>query len=195
MREFDLSTRSFVKDGYQLPEAKSRVAWRASDSVFVGTDFGPGSLTKSGYPRIVKEWKRGTPLAEAVVVFEGQPSDMGVSAGRDLTPGFERDFVIRTPTFWTSEYFLRRDGKLIKIEKPDDARAVPASRVAPVAPALRLVGRRQDLSRRRPDRDRSRGVPEGNTEVRRPVRADRAEIACQHSANRNTAPRAAQRAG
>ena len=120
-REFDLSTRSFVKDGYMLPEAKSRVAWRGPDSVFVGTDFGPGSLTKSGYPRIVKEWKRGTPLAEAVVVFEGQPTDMGVSAGRDLTPGFERDFVIRTPTFWTSEYLLRRDGKLIRVDKPDDA--------------------------------------------------------------------------
>ena len=122
VREFDISTKSFVKDGYQLPEAKSRVAWRGSDSVFVGTDFGPGSLTESGYPRIVKEWKRGTPLSEAVVVFEGQPSDMGVSAFRDLTPGFERDIVIRSPTFWTSEYFLRRDGKLIKIEKPDDAR-------------------------------------------------------------------------
>ena len=123
VREFDLSTRTFVNDGYTLPEAKSRVAWRGPDSVFVGTDFGPGSLTKSGYPRIVKEWKRGTPLAQAALVFEGQPSDMGVSAVRDLTPGFERDYVVRTPTFWTSEFFLRRDGKLIKVEKPDDARA------------------------------------------------------------------------
>ena len=89
--------------------------------MFVGTDFGPGSLTKSGYPRIVKEWKRGTPLAEAAVVIEGQPDDMSVSAMRDLTPGFERDIVVRRPTFWTSEVFLRRDGKLVKIDKPDDA--------------------------------------------------------------------------
>jgi prolyl oligopeptidase len=121
VREFDISTNSFVKDGYQLPEAKSRIGWRASDSVFVGTDFGSGSLTESGYPRIVKEWKRGTPLSEAVVVFEGQPSDVSVSAFRDLTPGFERDFVIRSKTRWSSEYFLRRDGKLIQVEKPDDA--------------------------------------------------------------------------
>ena len=78
VREFDLETKSFIKDGYTLPEAKSRVAWRGHDSVFVGTDFGPGSMTESGYPRIVKEWKRGTPLAEAVVVFEGKPDDMGV---------------------------------------------------------------------------------------------------------------------
>ncbi|MGP0070275.1 MAG: prolyl oligopeptidase family serine peptidase [Isosphaeraceae bacterium] len=122
VREFDLETKSFIKDGYTLPEAKSRISWRGHDSVFVGTDFGPGSMTDSGYPRIVKEWKRGTPLADAAVVFEGKATDMAVGAHRDLTPGFERDIVVRTPTFWTSEVFLRRDGKLVKIEKPDDAR-------------------------------------------------------------------------
>jgi prolyl oligopeptidase len=122
VREFNLETKSFVKDGYTLPEAKSRLSWRGEDSIFVGTDFGPGSLTESGYPRIVKEWTRGTTLAAATVVFEGRTTDMGVSAHRDLTPGFERDIVLRTPTFWTSECFLRRDGKLVKIDKPDDAR-------------------------------------------------------------------------
>jgi prolyl oligopeptidase len=120
-REFDLKTRSFIKDGYTLPEAKSRVAWRTQDSVFVGTNFGPGSLTKSGYPRIAKEWKRGTPLDQATIVYEGQPDDMSVTAYRDLTPGFERDFVSRRITFYSGETFFRRDGKLIKLEVPDDA--------------------------------------------------------------------------
>ena len=120
-REFDLKAKAFVEDGYALPEAKSRVAWRTLDSVFVGTDFGPGSLTKSGYPRVVKEWTRGTPLDQAPVVFEGQPDDMSVGAYRDLTPGFERDFVARRKTFYSGETFFRRDGKLIKIEVPDDA--------------------------------------------------------------------------
>ena len=121
VREFDLAGKTFVSDGFTLPEAKSQVAWRDRDSVFVGTDFGPGSLTESGYPRIAKEWKRGTPLAEAALIMEGLPSDMSVSATRDLTPGFERDIVVRRPTFWTSEVFLRRGGKLVKIEKPADA--------------------------------------------------------------------------
>ncbi len=121
VREFDVAERVFVSDGFRLPEAKSQIAWRDQDSVFVGTDFGPGSLTASGYPRIVKEWKRGTPLAEAELIQEGEHSDMNVAATRDLTPGFERDIVIRRPTFWTSEVFLRRRGKLVKIEKPADA--------------------------------------------------------------------------
>ncbi len=123
VREFDLEKKAFIKDGYSLPEAKSRVSWRNADSLFVGTDFGPGSLTDSGYPRIVKEWRRGTPLADAALVFEGRAEDMGVNAHRELTPGFERDIITRTPTFFTSETFLRRDGKLVKIDKPDDARA------------------------------------------------------------------------
>jgi len=121
-REFDVTTKSFVPGGFTLPEAKSRVAWRDIDSVFVGTDFGPGSLTQSGYPRVVKEWRRGTPLDQATVVYECKPEEMSVTAYRDLTPGYERDFVDRRMTFFSSELYLRRDGKLIKVEKPDDAK-------------------------------------------------------------------------
>ena len=123
VREFDLDSKAFVDGGFSLPEAKSRVAWRGRESLFVATDFGPGSLTASGYPRTVREWTRGTPLPQAEVVFEGQPDDMSVGASRDLTPGFERDFLVRQITFWTNEFFLRRGGHLIKIDKPDDANA------------------------------------------------------------------------
>jgi prolyl oligopeptidase len=121
VREFDLEAKAFVADGFALPEAKSRVAWRDRDSLFVATDFGPGSLTTSGYPRTVREWRRGTPLEQAALVYEGSTDDMSVGAWHDPTPGFERDFVSRQVTFWTSEFFLRRDGRLVKIEKPDDA--------------------------------------------------------------------------
>ena len=124
VREFDLAHNAFVDDGFVLPEAKSRVAWRTANSLFVATDFGPGSLTSSGYPRTVREWVRGTSLAEAPLIFEGQPDDMSVGAFRDLTPGFERDFISRQMTFYSSKLFLFRDGSLIPIQKPDDASAM-----------------------------------------------------------------------
>jgi prolyl oligopeptidase len=120
-REFDLPSRRFVEDGYQRPEAKGGQGWIDRDRVFVHTDFGPGSLTASGYPRVVKEWRRGTPLEQAVTVFEGRPEDMHVFAYHDPTPGFERDAVYRGITFYTNEVFLRRGGKLVRLEKPDDA--------------------------------------------------------------------------
>ncbi|WP_326561714.1 prolyl oligopeptidase family serine peptidase [Micromonospora sp. NBC_01796] len=123
VREFDLVERAFVADGFVLPEAKSDVGWIDSDHVFVGTDFGPGSLTDSGYPRLAKRWRRGTPLAEAEVVFEGQPADVAVQAGHDHTPGFERDFVYRLHDFYRAERFLLTGaGELVRIEVPDDAR-------------------------------------------------------------------------
>jgi len=123
VREFDLATKAFVAEGFSLPEAKTRVAWRDRDSLLVATDFGPGSLTSSGYPRTVREWRRGTPLAAATPVYEGEADDMVVSGFRDLTPGFERDFIVRRPTFYTSEWFLRRGPELVPIGKPEDATA------------------------------------------------------------------------
>ena len=124
VREFDLESKTFVKDGFALPEAKSwGTGWLDAETLYVGTDFGPGSLTSSGYPRIAKVWRRGTPLAEAETVYEGKGEDMMAFAFRDHTKGFVRDFVHRSITFYTNELLLRRDGKLVKIEKPDSANA------------------------------------------------------------------------
>jgi len=123
VREFDLEARAFVRGGFALAEAKSNVAWIDRDTLFVATDFGPGAMTRSGYPRIVKAWARGTPLAAAATVFEAQPDDLSASAHKDMTPGFERAFVTRQIDFYSSELFLRTDAGLVKIDKPADARA------------------------------------------------------------------------
>ena len=120
-REFDLKTKAWVKDGFNLSEAKSQTGWIDKDRIYVGTDFGPGSMTKSSYPRIAKEWKRGMPLSSAETVYEGKDHDLSVSAYRDHTPGFERDFVTRSLAFYNSETYLRgKDGKLTKVDVPND---------------------------------------------------------------------------
>jgi prolyl oligopeptidase len=121
VREFDMRTRKFVAGGFELPEAKTDVTWQDADTVIVGTDFGPGSLTDSGYPRITKRWKRGEPLAEAETLFAGEVSDVSVGAGFDPTPGFERLLVSRAVDFFNSERYELRGGELIKIEVPTDA--------------------------------------------------------------------------
>jgi prolyl oligopeptidase len=127
IREFDTTRKAFVEDGFTLPEAKSDIAWRSRDSVYVATDFGAGqaggSLTDSGYPRVVKEWTRGTPLAEARVVFEGKQADVSVSAQVSDEPGYHREFIRRGITFYTSEQFVRDGDKLVRLDLPDDAEA------------------------------------------------------------------------
>ena len=121
-REFDLKTRSFVADGFELPESKGSVSWIDIDHLFVSTDFGNGSMTDSGYPRMAKLWKRGTPIEQAKLVYEGKQEDMSVGAVHDDSPGFERNFVTRNIAFYNDELFLVKDSEeLVKIEAPNTA--------------------------------------------------------------------------
>lgn len=121
-REFDLKTRSFVADGFKLPESKGSVSWIDIDHLFVSTDFGDSSMTDSGYPRMAKLWKRGTPIEQAKLVYEGKQEDMSVGAVHDDSPGFERNFVTRNIAFYNDELFLVKDsGELVKIDAPNTA--------------------------------------------------------------------------
>ena len=122
VREFDLEQKTFLTDGFSLPEAKGSVSWVDQDHIFISTDFGTGSMTDSGYPRIAKLWKRGTPVSEAKVLYEGKQQDMSVGAMHDDTPGHERNFVSRNLAFYNDElYWLKSPEELIKIDVPNTA--------------------------------------------------------------------------
>jgi prolyl oligopeptidase len=145
VREFDTVAKAFVKDGFTLPEAKSDVTWVDADTVLVGTDFGPGSLTDSGYPRVIKRWKRGTPLSEARTVFEAKPSDVYASAAVSRTPGFERTWLIRATDFYHQEWSLLDGERLVRLDVPTDAQ-VGFMHSAGVAGDTLLLELRSDLS-------------------------------------------------
>ena len=121
VREFDTRSKQFVAEGFSLPEAKSQVEWRDENHLFVGTDFGPGSMTDSGYPRIVKLWQRGTPLAGAQTVFEGQAKDTWVGASVDGHGQQQRALVQRALDFYRAEYHLITPKGLRKLDLPLDA--------------------------------------------------------------------------
>jgi prolyl oligopeptidase len=127
LREFDTVDKKFIeaKDGgFVVPEAKSSIDWIDANSVYVAADFGPGSMTDSGYPRVVKRWQRGTPLAQAVTVFEGEAKDVAAYASVDHTPGFERTTFGRYTDFYNSkQWLLGTDGKTLQaLDYPSDAR-------------------------------------------------------------------------
>jgi prolyl oligopeptidase len=81
LREFDLQTGQFVPNGFVLPHSKQNVTWVDANTLYVARDWGPGTMTKSGYPFVVKEWKRGTPLDSAKEVYRGKETDIEASAG------------------------------------------------------------------------------------------------------------------
>lgn len=120
-REFDLLEKRFVEGGFFLPEAKSTVEWVDADTLYIGSDFGPGSLTDSGYPRTIRRWQRGQPLAEAPTAFAGEAGDVAVAAFVDRTPGFERLGFSRQTSFYESRLWLLQAGQPVEVEKPLDA--------------------------------------------------------------------------
>jgi prolyl oligopeptidase len=122
VREFDLAAGRFIEGGFTIPEAKTTAAWVDSDTLLVGTDYGKGSLTTSGYARVLKLWKRGTPLASARTVFEGETGDVAVNPLAIQSSTRRWVFVDRGKTFWTSErHLLTPTGGLIPVPMPADA--------------------------------------------------------------------------
>lgn len=121
VREFDMPSRSFVKDGFSLPEAKSKVAWTDANTLFVSTDFGPGSMTESGYPRQVRLWKRGTDLAKAALLLEADPKSVSAGGYTSFRPEGNTSFVGLSKNFYDSETYIFSGGKLHKVPFPTDA--------------------------------------------------------------------------
>ena len=122
IREFDVEDRAFVEGGFFVPEAKSRVSWIDSDTLYLGSDFGDGTLTDSGYPRTARIWRRGEPFSDAIEVFAGEQSDVAASVFRSWDGDVHYDLAVRSPTFYTSaSYLVTDEGELEHIEIPEDA--------------------------------------------------------------------------
>ena len=124
VREFDLTAKRFVDDGFRLPEGKHRIEWLDRDTLLVATDFGAGTMTESGYPFIVKTLKRGQTLAQATEVYRGEQSD----GGYGVSPAVYRDkdgtvtaVIITRPldTFRSETWSLGHDGKAQKLNLPE----------------------------------------------------------------------------
>ncbi len=119
VREFDPAAKAFVKDGFQLVEAKSSISYLAEDTVLCATDFGPGSMTASGYPRIVKLWKRGEALADARMIYQGKHSDVGVQGVVFHDSAGTIELVQRDVSFFSAEYHsIAADGTTRQLPLP-----------------------------------------------------------------------------
>lgn len=121
-REFDLTSGRFVSNGFALPEAKSEATWVDRDHLLVATDFGSGTLTTSGYPRIAKLWQRGTPLSAARTVSEQPASITSIETAAFVDAARRWPIVKVNRTFFESDYIVRRpDGSFAELPLPEGA--------------------------------------------------------------------------
>jgi prolyl oligopeptidase len=121
-REFDLETRTFTPGGFHLPRSKQDVDWLDDDTLILDRDWGPGTLTQSGYGFVIKTLRRGQSLDRAEEVFRGQASDVAASAnvlhdaqGRKLV------LISRATDFFHTEYYQLTDHGAVRLALPQKA--------------------------------------------------------------------------
>jgi prolyl oligopeptidase len=128
VREFDLVKKAFVAGGFTLPQSKGGVAWIDADTIYAARDFGPGTMTTSGYARQVKRVKRGQALADAPVVFEVAAEDMGAWPAVVQEKGYRTELVSRAISTRRGEVFVLRDAKFVRLDLPDTVDTQQAER-------------------------------------------------------------------
>ena len=122
VREFDIPSGKFVDGGFVIPEAKSNNSWFDRDHLLVATDYGEGSLTSSGYPRIVKLWTRGTPLSAARIIHTSDASLISVAPYAAVDADRRWSFINVSKTTWTNDVLLvQPDGTTRPVPIPDTA--------------------------------------------------------------------------
>ena len=119
IREFDVNSKSFVDDGFYIPEAKGSASWIDKNTLMVSTDFGDG-VTTSGYPRQVKMWERGTDLNNARLIYEGDEKNMGIWGYTVQTKDKTYQLITKMETFYTGSYHFLENGRLVEPDVPDD---------------------------------------------------------------------------
>lgn len=119
IREFDLKSKSFVAGGFKLPESKQTVEWLDADTLILTRDWGPGTLTESGYGFVIKTLKRGQALADAKEVFRGDPKDVSASP-TVLRDGDGKQVVLleRGVDFFHTRYWQLTDKGTVELSLP-----------------------------------------------------------------------------
>jgi prolyl oligopeptidase len=121
LREFDVDAKSFVKDGFVLPEAKGSAGWLDGDTLLLASAFGEGMATASGYARTIRLWRRGTDVGQAPAVFGTTPDSMGVFSNVDRTAASPRIWFIEQLGFFDVNLWLGdKTGAKTRLDLPTD---------------------------------------------------------------------------
>ena len=122
LREFDLTTKRFVADGFTLAEAKGSADWLDADTLLLASAFGPDMATPSGYARTVRRWRRGQPIGEAEVIFAAEHSQSTwVHVGVDRSVAPARVWFTEGLDFFNHHVWLGDEaGARTKLDLPTD---------------------------------------------------------------------------
>ena len=120
VREFDLPTARFVPNGFMLEEAKQFTDWVNQDEILIARGAGDGTMSESGYPIVIKRWRRGQPVAQAVELYRGTVKDVGVfpSVLRDSAGRAHAQLAIRYISTFEQEVAVLGGERPVALDMP-----------------------------------------------------------------------------
>ncbi|MCE9522520.1 MAG: S9 family peptidase, partial [Alphaproteobacteria bacterium] len=120
IREFDTTTKTFPASGFRLAAGKQDADWLDADTLYVARDWGPGTMTESGYPFVTKLWKRGTKLEDAKEVYRGKATDVGAGPSilRDSDGVVQAVMFVRNVSFFETEFYLSTETGPVRLPFP-----------------------------------------------------------------------------
>ncbi|WP_147681577.1 prolyl oligopeptidase family protein [Actinomyces ruminicola] len=109
--EYDLEARRFIAPadgGFHRPASKGTMTWGddAGESVIVSADFGPGTVSRAGYPRQVRRLRRGQAPDQAEVLVTAGGDAVAAFATRDP---WGRTWLTTMPSFQQTRIWLLPD--------------------------------------------------------------------------------------
>lgn len=124
VKEFDMDSKTFVEDGFDLPESKGGAHWIDNDTIWMARIFEESSKTKSGYANSVRELKRSQKdnLDQAKTIFKIQENDNSTNSWtiKDSINKKTYHLLNRNIDFYHAKYFFYTDeGQLSPLQIPD----------------------------------------------------------------------------
>ncbi|MDP5232046.1 MAG: prolyl oligopeptidase family serine peptidase [Cellulophaga sp.] len=121
IKEFNVNTKQFIKNGFSIDEAKGEASYVDDNTLIVSTDFGEGTMTTSGYPRQVKLWKRGTLLKDAKLIYEAETTDV-LATGFIIHDGNKQYTLMgKISSFLSGQISIWLNNKQTPLDLPKDA--------------------------------------------------------------------------
>lgn len=120
IREFDLESKSFLPEGFDLPVAKTQASWIDRDTLLVGTASSERFTTRSTYASTLRRVSRGMQVEDAPVIFEVDKEHVAAFGYFDSTPGYQRIITTDAIDFYNSRTGVLIDGEHRELQVPTD---------------------------------------------------------------------------
>lgn len=121
IREFDVKSKTFVTNGFELPSGKGNVAWLNENEILITRTFPNQPKTTSGYAKSVYKLKRNESIEKATHLTTIDSTKMSIQVSSEFINGTYYTSIITMNNFYSKDVAFYIDQKIVKVNLPENA--------------------------------------------------------------------------